>query len=646
MPKLKSNIIRYLALITVLVMAAILVVSIGARSLTIHAGARRDAQLFFSQMDGILADYNANIAETTEDYENACVEKARSAAYIIERDPDMLTDRLAMKNLALMLDIDELNIFDRDGVIIAGTVPEYFGLSMEDGDQIGFFKPMLKDKSLVMIQPTGTNTAETGSIQYTAVWSDDFDFIVQVGVEYKHINSIISSNSISYIFSVLNADKGVTLYAIDPVSKVIEGSSAADDVGRHMIAVGLPRIDEPTELYAVHAYIKGVYSYCIFSTLQDKLVVYVISRDTMYADSIKENLVMILALVIVTVILVYFVTRYITRFVIRSIDRINENLSAITSGDLGRNVDVNNTQEFAELSRHINEMIGSLLSTTDVLSYILNQTRMNIGVYMYNAGMKFVRFTDYIPQLLDLEKREMQAIAADHSRFETYITALRKHPMEGEESIFEIGTKHVRYLRIDEVIHGNDVLGVIIDMTDEIEKRRRIESERDIDLLTGLMNRRGFKMALNSLFKDPESLGYGVFFMIDADDLKKINDTYGHNPGDRYLKKLADVLSSFGNRRNMAARLGGDEYVLFLYGYDEMRDLEDEVKAFKRMQDMAYVDLGCGYSSIVRFSLGYAYTDGTSDYSSLLRKADDMMYEDKRRRKGDIRAARRDSEVL
>lgn len=62
--------------------------------------------------------------------------------------------------------------------------------------------------------------------------------------------------------------------------------------------------------------------------------------------------------------------------------------------------------------------------------------------------------------------------------------------------------------------------------------------ERDIDSLTGLYNRRGLDIQLSKLFEEPEKLGYCAMVMVDADGLKIINDTYGHEKGDIYLKKL------------------------------------------------------------------------------------------------------------
>ena len=278
-------------------------------------------------------------------------------------------------------------------------------------------------------------------------------------------------------------------------------------------------------------------------------------------------------------------------------------------------------------------MIDSLLGTTDVLSYIINRTGSRVGVYVYNSHMSTVRFTDYIPELFSLDAENVASIFSDYRAFQSYIVKLMKNPLAGETNIYQLPGDDERYIRIDEAMHQGDVLGVVVDMTEEIEKRRQIETESDLDLLTGLLNRRGLKRRLTGLFKDPEALGFGAIFLIDADNLKFINDRYGHDHGDRYLMALANLLRGYGSKKNVAARLGGDEYVLFLYGYDDEKTLEKDIRSLQKLQDFVFVDLDADTHVLLQFSLGYALSAGSSDHSSLLKIADERMYENKRQRK-------------
>ena len=157
--------------------------------------------------------------------------------------------------------------------------------------------------------------------------------------------------------------------------------------------------------------------------------------------------------------------------------------------------------------------------------------------------------------------------------------------------------------------------------------------ERDYDLLTGLYNRRGLDRQLSILFQHPEKLGLGALIMIDADGLKQINDTYGHENGDLYLIKISEVIDKFGLRSNLSARQGGDEFVLLLYDYDSEDELQNTLRTLEYIQTHSTVRLSEDLNVPLRFSIGYAMLDGTSDTQRLFKEADERMYANKRERK-------------
>ena len=638
MPKLRNRIIRYLSVITMVVFIAVLVMLTVFRINNMRSSVERDASIAFTQIEKVLADNQQDLEQLKESYFTSSEQKARAAAYAIDNEPDSLYDATALVRIAELLEIDEIHIFDEKGVIISGTMPEYYGKSMNIGEQISYFKPMLKDKTLAMVQDIMPNTIELKSMQYSAVWNETGEYIVQIGLEPDTINRATEKNSLSHIFSLLKVGAGVDICAVDMKTEIIKGSTNSSLMNRTMYAVGLPKPPDGKKDYSTFATLNGVDSYCVYTIIQDKYICFIVTRDSLFSELISETLITAGALLLIALILVISVTWYLNRYVINSIKSINSSLSDIAMGKLDTTVDVSSSAEFSQLSSHINDMVSSLLSTTDIVSYIINKTGSYVGVYVYNAHMKYVRFTDYIPELLKLDTDEMAAISSDYHLFKDYIRVLRSKPMSGEKNIYVIsGSSGSRYIRIDEAIHNNDVLGIVIDMTPEVEKRRRIETERDIDLLTGLLNRRGLKLRLNKLFSEPDLLGHGALFMIDADDLKKVNDMYGHSQGDRYLKALADVLGKFGSKNNVSARLGGDEFVLFLYGYDTNESLMEDVRAVISLQDMISTVLGEEDEVMVRFSLGYTLTYGQRNHTAMLKEADDLMYENKRQRKGEER---------
>ena len=96
------------------------------------------------------------------------------------------------------------------------------------------------------------------------------------------------------------------------------------------------------------------------------------------------------------------------------------------------------------------------------------------------------------------------------------------------------------------------------------EKLKVAQSEALIDSLTGLKNRRGLEQAFEQLVREPGGLGEAALLLADIDHFKEVNDTYGHPLGDKVIRSVAQVLRAHIKGRDVAARLGGEEFAVLL----------------------------------------------------------------------------------
>lgn len=168
------------------------------------------------------------------------------------------------------------------------------------------------------------------------------------------------------------------------------------------------------------------------------------------------------------------------------------------------------------------------------------------------------------------------------------------------------------------------------------EERRRSSIT---DVLTGIYNRRGFEELLFSQWQNLCMAKKNVCFIsLDLDNLKAINDTYGHlTGGDLALKTIANAITHAAPAGSIAARFGGDEYVVFIPDCDEQG-----AQLFRRKFEAFLRDYNHNSRFIVGASIGAAVFelgDGLN-MSHCLHESDELMYQEKKRRHAELKQHR------
>ena len=167
---------------------------------------------------------------------------------------------------------------------------------------------------------------------------------------------------------------------------------------------------------------------------------------------------------------------------------------------------------------------------------------------------------------------------------------------------------------------------------EDISERRRGEEElkhrADHDSLTNLKNRHSFESALGRMIADRAPGTPAALLLIDLDDFKSLNDSRGHLAGDRFLRHVADTISSSVRDGDLVARFGGDEFAVLLPGADEAaaRDVARGLLETLR-QNPLVID---GWHSSVTASIGVIpLVEEVADSESVMHLADEALYEAK-----------------
>ena len=189
-------------------------------------------------------------------------------------------------------------------------------------------------------------------------------------------------------------------------------------------------------------------------------------------------------------------------------------------------------------------------------------------------------------------------------------------------------------------LHGRAMrmLGVCLDVTEQQEQKNTLRQLAHFDTLTGLANRVELAARLNdALQSSRQSTQLMGIAYLDLDGFKPINDRLGHAAGDRLLVLVAKRLQHAMRSNDCAARFGGDEFVLLLNPLNSRAECEAMLQRIMHSISRPYaLD---GEQVLVTASIGYTLSpDDSSDADTLIRHADQAMYQAKQSGRNRIEA--------
>ncbi len=162
-----------------------------------------------------------------------------------------------------------------------------------------------------------------------------------------------------------------------------------------------------------------------------------------------------------------------------------------------------------------------------------------------------------------------------------------------------------------------------------IAKKEVRQAERDP--LTGLINRRGLERATKKIFRACQESNSLVGMMIlDIDHFKKYNDGFGHVQGDRCLQMVAKCVADTVGDRGFTSRIGGEEFLIFIYGLDAVSiyTVAEEVRSGVEAMGIPHAT---GKGDVVTVSIGVYLSelDEQSSFTGIYNKADKYLYKAK-----------------
>lgn len=434
-----------------------------------------------------------------------------------------------------------------------------------------------------------------------------------------YVNGIYADYFENFIHNIKNGETGYA-YIVDNEGSIVahpDEKRVGTKIENLKLSNIIKNIKDYTKTYsAVDRYtynkVDKFMGYSVIPDLKWTLVVTINADEINAPAALELKIIMAIAgfILVISVIISIFASKSIIDPIYSLIDVMNK----AEKGDLGSLFEYKANDELGVLKDNYNNMIKRLSSSYEELSsvyeelsateeelrsqydeLIKNKEELQISQDRYKQALdgsndaiwefnikngdffvsdKWYEITGYIAKVENVSKFIRKAVMPKYRKI--LYNAIKKH-IELKTPWFETEIKIVTskgeskwILNKGKLIkdsYGNFIKysGIISDITLKKNSEEKIRQLAYYDLLTGLPNRLTFIRELDTEIKICEKNNRtGAVLFVDLDDFKRVNDSLGHDAGDRLLKTIGDKFSDIIDDKNMVCRFGGDEFLILM----------------------------------------------------------------------------------
>lgn len=290
-----------------------------------------------------------------------------------------------------------------------------------------------------------------------------------------------------------------------------------------------------------------------------------------------------------------------------------------------------------------NLKIAEMKATLEEQKYLIISDISEELPYEYDIPEDIITFAEKYNNIFDGESviqnpaktmAETGLVSYDTKDALEELFALAKRGTEYHTAEFKLNTKangFQWYFSTFSTIFDEDkkpvrAVGLLRNIHTQKMEQQKLLQKAETDLMTGLLNKATTENKIKSHLRNLDGNIYNVLMLVDIDDFKKINDTYGHLKGDEVITNIAGILKEYTGEYDLAGRLGGDEFCVY---FSDLLDIQVACeKAAMIAQKLKAIYSG-EETFKVTLSIGIAATNEQITYDTLLENADTALYQAK-----------------
>ena len=309
-----------------IILTSFIIIWIGSVSLQMLSN-RHNAwiasEMILQQLEDVIEENKESYQTLLETLKEEYTLRAETVANLLEMEGRLYQTTEEYRKIAKQLRVDEIHIINTGGCIVAGTNPEYFGYSFSSGEQMGYFKPMLTDKTLSMCQDMVPNTAEGKMMMYAIVWNSSGTAMIQIGITPSRLLAKMNSASVENLVRQMPITSGMNIFLLNATTGKMLATTRQDVLLYEL--QDSDRLEEGNlqegKRYRTSVKISDRQQYLVYEKYGEYNLA--VSYDILEAN---QNLIYVAATMFLVLVLSFLIIFYITERSIAAIDKNEEEL--------------------------------------------------------------------------------------------------------------------------------------------------------------------------------------------------------------------------------------------------------------------------------------------------------------------------------